>query len=85
MSSTHKLIRTQLMLDPEVLEILKPEIETEGISLAQFVRNLMAEKANLAKRKREKRNKKILSVAGILDSSQLYPQGYDHKDIYLKN
>jgi hypothetical protein len=83
MSSHPKLIRTQLSLDPEVLDILKPEIENEGISLAQFVRNLMAEKAEIAKKRREKRNKRILSVAGILDNSDHRPDSFDHKDIYL--
>jgi hypothetical protein len=70
------------MLDQEIVELLRPQIETEGISLAKFVRNLMEEKANLGQKRRDKRNKKLLSVVGILDSSKLYPEGFDHNDIY---
>jgi hypothetical protein len=55
-----KLVRTQVMLDPEVLEILKPEIQDANMSLAKYIRTLMKKEADKNSNTKVSKGKKLI-------------------------
>ena len=78
-----KLVRTQVMLDKDALEKIKPLLLEKGISLAQYIRDLMDDE----QKKRESLDEDItqlrLSLAGSVPAEGIDPNAaINHDDIY---
>lgn len=66
-----KLVRTQLMLDKEVLDEIRPWLAKHNISLAQYVRDIMADKPKIKKTSKKQKFQRLLNS---LDLKSLDPE-----------
>lgn len=80
-----KLIRTQLFLDPEIINLIKLRSgDSDKLSLGQYVRNAIKFYYTAEVSEAQKRRQKRLSLAGKINSKNISNEldAQNHNDIY---
>jgi hypothetical protein len=70
------------MLDPEMVQAAKPYIQNQGISLAEYIRNLMEKDIQSKHSTQSNKKKMLLNKAGSITSSGDGKEAINHNDIY---